>query len=162
MALTVGTDAYDSLANVDAYHASRGNALWAAVTDDATREVYVRKATDWVDRNFAFIGDQASALQRLKWPRKFAEVEGYLLSESEIPWQVAEATAIVADLYRQGTIDLEGIVTSDSAALQMQKVDVITIQYDTARKLQGSAIPSHVHKLLSPLVRSVNGGLLRS
>lgn len=162
MALTVGTDAYDSLANVDSYHASRGNSAWAAVTDATAREVFIRKATDWVDRNFSFIGDQATASQRLKWPRKYAELEGYALSETSIPWQVAEATAIIADIFRQGTVDLEGIVTNDSASLQMQKVDVITIQYDTARKLQGGAIPSHVHKLLSPLVRSANGSLLRA
>ncbi len=151
MPLVVGTDAYDTLANVDAYHADRGNTAWAAVVLDAAREVYIRKATGWVDRTFNFIGDQATGEQRLKWPRQFAEVEGFLIPPTSIPWQIAEATAIVADLYRLGTIDMEGIVTNDSSAINKTKVDVIEVGYDTSKRLLGAAIPSHVYQVLRPL-----------
>lgn len=164
MALTVGTDAYNSLANVRAYWDDRDSAAstaWAALAD-ADAEKLIRKATDYVDRNWEYIGDVSTATQRLKWPRKYAEVEGNLLSETTIPWQIEEATAIIADLYRLGTYDLEGIVTDDAAAISMQKVDVITVQYDTSKRLAGADIPSHVHKLLRPLVRSVHGGLARA
>ena len=147
--LTVGTDAYSSLVDVDAYHAARGNAEWAAVVD-ATREVYIRKGTDWVDRTFTFIGDMATGTQRLKWPRKYAEIEGNVLSDLTIPWQVAEATAIIADLFRLGTYDMEGIVTTE-AAITSQKVDVIEVHYDTAARIKGPAVPSHVYALLQPL-----------
>ena len=150
MPLTVGTDAYDTLANVDAYHADRGNASWALVAS-STREVYIRKATDWVDRTFNFIGDLATGEQRLKWPRQFAEVEGFLLSSTAIPRQVAEATAIVADLFRLGTFDMEGIVTNDSSSINKTKVDVIEVGYDTGKRLLGPAVPTHVYQLLRPL-----------
>ena len=161
MSLTVGTNAYDTLANVRAYWDERGVAAWASLTE-VEGEILVRKATDWVDRNFSFIGDKATGPQRLKWPRKFAEVEGWELSSTEIPWQVEEATALVADLYRLGTFDLEGIVTDDNAAISMQKVDVITVQYDTAKRLLGADIPSHVYELLRPVTRSTNAGLARA
>jgi len=161
MALTVGTDAYETLANVRSYWADRGDTAWALLSD-ATAEVYIRKATDYVDRNYSFIGDKATAAQRLKWPRKNAEVESFAIAEDEVPWQVEEATAQIAELYRVGTVDLEGIVTNDEAATSMTKVDVITVQYDTSRRLQGSAIPSHVIELLRPLITSTNGGLLRA
>jgi len=161
MTLTVGTDAYDTLDNVRAYWAARSTGTEWADLPDATAEIYIRKATDWVDRNFFFIGDKASASQRLKWPRKFAEVDGYMLEDDVIPFQVEEATAIVADLFRQGTVDLEGVLTDDDAAIAMQKVDVITVQYDTARRLQGQDIPSHVFQLLRPLTRG-SGGLARA
>jgi len=151
MPLTVGTDAYDTLTNVDAYHAGRGNTAWAAVVDDAAREVYIRKATDWVDRTFNFIGDLATGTQRLKWPRQYAEVEGFTIPTNMIPWQVAEATAIVADLYRVGTFDMEGIVTNDSSAINKTKVDVIEVGYDTSKRLLGAVVPSHVYQLLRPL-----------
>lgn len=151
MPLTVGTDAYDSLANVDAYHAARGNAEWALVTDDATREVFIRKATDWVDRTFDFNGDQTSGEQRLKFPRSFLEVNGFLLDPAVIPWQVAEATAIVADLYRLGIYDMEGIVTNDVAAISRTKVDVVEVAYDTKQRLLGQTVMSHVYQLLRPL-----------
>lgn len=161
MPLTVGTDAYSTLAFVRAYWDARGDTSWADV-EDATGEALIRKATDYVDRNWEFIGDKATALQRLKWPRKYAEVEGYLLDENTIPWQVQEATAEAAELLRLGTFDLQGVVTDDAAAIQMQKVDVITVQYDTSKRLQGADVPTHIHKLLAPLVRSSNGGLKRS
>jgi len=161
MTLTVGTDSYDTLANVRAFWADRGDTAWAALAN-ADAEVYIRKGTDWVDRNFSFIGDKATGTQRLKWPRKYAEVDGHALSESSIPWQVAEATAHAAELYRNGTYDLEGIVTNDSAAISMQKVDVITVQYDSSKRLQGADVPSHVYKLLRPVTISTSGGLKRA
>jgi hypothetical protein len=161
MALTVGTDAYDTLANVDAYWVARGGTAWAAETDDPTREIYIRKATDYIDRNFTYIGDVATSTQRLKWPRQFAYVEGNEIGETVIPWQVEEATAIVADLFRNGTYDMEGIVTNDAAAVSMQKVDVITVAYDTSKRLQGKAVMSHVSMLLRPLTLGT-GGLVRA
>lgn len=161
MTLTVGTDAYDTLANVRAYQAARGDTVWAGLAD-AEAEVLIRRATDWVDRNFDYIGDKATGTQRLKWPRNFAEVDGFELSSTEIPWQVQEATAIIAELYRLGTVDLEGIVTDDAAAISMQKVDVITVQYDTSKRLQGADIPSHVYELLRPVTLSNSGGLKRA
>lgn len=161
MPLTVGTDAYSTLAAVRAYWSARNNELWADV-EDAVAEGLIRQATDYVDRNWDFIGDKANGAQRLKWPRKFAEVEGYLLDDTTIPWQVQEATAEAAELLRLGTFDLQGVVTDDNASIQLQKVDVITVQYDTTKRLQGADVPTHIHKLLRPLVRSTNGELRRT
>lgn len=160
MTLTVGTDAYDTLDSVRAYWAARGDTAWAGLTD-AAAEIYIRQATDYVDRNWYYIGDVATASQRLKWPRKFAEVDGNTLSDSIIPWQIEEATAMIAEMYRAGTFDMEGIVTNDSAAVTMQKVDVITVQFDASKRLQGKSVPSHVHALLRPLT-SGTGGLKRA
>tara|TARA_R110000850_G_scaffold65363_5_gene146313 strand:- start:1318 stop:1803 length:486 start_codon:yes stop_codon:yes gene_type:complete len=161
MALTVGTDAYDTLASVRAYWAARGDTAWALLAD-AAAEVLIIKATDYVDRNWDYIGEKATGTQRLKWPRQYAEVEGFALSITDIPWQVEESTAIIADMYRLGTFDLEGIVTDDNAAISMTKVDVITVQYDTSKRLGGADIPSHVYKLLDPLTRGVGGTLVRA
>jgi len=161
MTLTVGTDAYFTLDGVRAFWAARGDTAWAALSD-ADAEVHIRKATDWVDRNFEFIGDKATGIQRLKWPRRYAEIEGHAVDETTIPWQVEEATAHVAELYRAGTYDLEGILTDDAAAISMQKVDVITVQYDTSKRLQGADIPSHVYELLSSVTRNNSGGLKRA
>lgn len=160
MTLTVGTDAYSTLADVRAYWVARGDTEWAGLAD-ADAEVLIRKATDYVDRGWTFIGDKATAMQRLKWPRKNAEVEGFVLDSALIPWQLEEATAIIAEMYRVATFDMEGIVTDDAAAISMTKVDVITVQYDASRRLQGKDIPSHVYELLRPLDRG-NVGLVRA
>jgi len=162
VALTVGTDAYVDLATVNAYHSARGNTAWAAETS-SDREVYIRKATDYVDRKWSYIGDKATAAQRLKWPRKYAYVEEFQLDDESIPWQVEEATAIVADLIRQGTFDVEGVLTDSNAAIKRQKVEgAVELEFDTKRRLQGGDIASHVIELLSPLIRSKTGGLSRA
>lgn len=161
MTLTIGTDAYYSLDDTRAYWAALGDTAWAAL-DDAAAEVLIRKATNWIDRSFEFIGDKATGTQRLKWPRQYAEVEGFALDAATIPWQVGEATAQVADLYRLGTFDLEGIVTNDSASINKTKVDVIEVGYDTSKRLQGGAILSNVIEVLRPVTRGNSGGLKRA
>lgn len=163
MTLTVGTDAYWTLADVRAYWLARNTTssdAWVALSD-AEAEILIRRATDYVDRKWSFIGDKATQSQRLKWPRKYAEVDGFLLEDNVIPWQVEEATALIAEEMRVGTFDEKGIVTDDSAAIKKQKVDVVEVEYDTTKRLQGGDIPSHVHELLSPLTLG-QGGLKRA
>lgn len=163
MTLTVGTDAYWTLADVRAFWLVRNTAssdAWVAVSDTEA-EILIRRATDYVDRKWEFIGDKATGTQRLKWPRKYAEVEGHAIDEDEIPWQINEATALIAELMRVGTFDEEGVVNDDSAAISEQKVDVITVKYDTNKRLQGGDVPTHVYHLLRPLTRGT-GGLARA
>lgn len=159
MALTVLTDAYDSLANIDSYWSDRNNSTWLDLSD-TNKESFIRKATDWVDRNFIFIGQKKTEAQRLMWPRNYAvDTEGFTIGDTDAPWQVKEATAIVADLYSQGVYDLEGIVTSSNSIVR-EKVDVIEVEYDASIKRQGSDVVSHVHQLLRPLLN--DSSLLRS
>jgi len=156
--LTLLTDAYDSVANVDAYWAARGNTTWTALSD-TQKEVNIVKATDWIDRNFSFGGVKASETQRLKWPRLFAEDEdGFVVGETDAPWQVKEACALVADMFRSGVYDMEGIVTSKSG-IKRKKVDVLETEYFSEKAVTGS-VPTHVYQLLSSLTGSSQ--LLRS
>jgi hypothetical protein len=155
MAVTVGTDVYDTEANVDTYWSNRGNTAWAALSSP-NKEIYMRKATDWLDRNFRWRGTAQAAptSQRLGWPRDTAyDDDGYQIGETlaNMPWQVEEAMAIVAELYSLGTYDLEGIVTDDLSSVKFQKVDVIEVEYDTRKRLQGQDVISHVYQLLRPV-----------
>jgi len=159
MALTLLTDSYDSIANIDTYWAARGGTDWAALTD-ANKEIYIRKATDWIDRNFNFIGYAATSAQRLAWPREQAiDRDDYLLANTDAPWQVKEACAIVADLYRAGTYDLEGVITDDAGIIKTV-VDVIEVEYDSRARRRGADSITHVNLLLGPL--STGNELLRS
>ena len=159
MALTLLTDAYDSVANIDTYWSDRGGTDWAGLST-ANKEIYIRKATDWVDRNFTFSGTRKTSSQRLKWPRSGAiDRDGYSIGSTDAPWQVKEATAIIADLYRNGTYDLEGIITDDSAILK-ERVDVVEIEYSEKMKKQGKDIISHVYQLLYPI--TIDDQLMRA
>jgi len=152
--LTVGNNAYDTLANVDTYWSDRGGTAWAADTT-ANREIAIIKATDWLDRNLDWRGTRYTQAQRLGWPRAGAEDDdGYVFAVDEVPWQVEEAMAEIAELYRAGTLDMEGILTADTGrSISEKTVDVITIKYDTAYS-NGvvAAIPVHVYKKLKGVV----------
>lgn len=161
MTVTVGTDVYDTVENVDAYHDARGNVDWAALAL-ADKEIYMRKATDWLERNFTWRGTRAESSQRLGWPRLDAyDDDDYQIGDVEAPWQVKEAMAIVADLYRDGSYDLTGIVTDDDAAVTKTKVDVIEVEYDSAARLKGQDVLSHIYQLLTS-VTTHSGTLMRS
>lgn len=159
MAVTVGTDVYDTLANADAYWANYGNTLWAAATE-ANREIYLRKATDWLERNFRFRGERNTSTQRLHFPCINAyDDDGFLFGTDGAPTRVKEAMYIMADLYRAGTYDFEGVQTSNDRALKRQKVDVIEVEYDAGNRFGGADDPTHVFLMLRPY--TVSGGSAR-
>lgn len=129
MSLNLMIDSYETVANVDAYHADRGNAAWAAL-DEQSKEVNIRKATDWIDRNHRFIGSKKNAGQRLAWPRVGAfDEDGYLVGQNDAPYQVKEACAIVADVFREGLINLDGIEGQEPFTKKV-KVDVLEFEYE--------------------------------
>lgn len=161
MSLTIGTDAYTTVAEVNAYWIARNKTDWEILATDEA-EALIRLATDYIDRGWNFKGDKATGPQRLKWPRRFVYVEGFELSPTDIPWQVKEATAIMADVFRLGLYDTEGVVTTESASVMLEKVDVITVQYDTSRRLTGKAVMSHVFELLEPVAGARAQGLMRA
>lgn len=88
--------AYDSVANVSAYHAARGRTDWAALSTPNMEAAIVR-ATDYIDARFGrrFRGDRAKQEQALEWPRWVAyDDDGYLLVGSDVvPRQIKRAMA---------------------------------------------------------------------
>jgi len=76
----------------------------------------VRLSTDYIDRKFDPKGLATTTTQRLKFPRKDLEINGYEIDRDTIPWQVQEATALVADLLREGTFDALGVLNATDAA----------------------------------------------
>jgi len=97
MALTVGTDAYVSLAACDAYHAALGNAAWTGL--DAAKEVAIRKATLWVDNAYRgrWKGIRCDTTQPLAWPRwDVTDEDGLYVDSATIPTAIANATCEAA------------------------------------------------------------------
>ncbi len=97
MALTVGTDAYVSLAACDAYHAALGNTAWTGL--DAAKEVAIRKATLWVDNAYRgrWKGIRCDTTQPLAWPRwDVTDEDGLYVDPATIPTAIANATCEAA------------------------------------------------------------------
>ncbi len=156
MALVVGTDTNQEVTQVDSYFSDRGNLTWAT-QGAAEKEQNMRKAADWLERNFRWRGVKKAAIQRLGWPRNTAfDDDNFAIGETAAPLVVQEAEAIIAELYRAGTNDLEGIVTDTEAAVIKEKVDVIEVAYDSRARLKGADVISHVHLML----RSVSLGAM--
>lgn len=156
MTVTVGTDVFASVAKADAFFAARGFADWAALATPAKEPLLVN-GSDVLARMARWRGSKATSSQRLPWPRIEAEDdEGNEITG--IPWQVEEALFLIVKQLMAG-VDLDGVVTA-AAPVKLEKVDVITVEYDTAERLLGPAVLTHVIQLLSSV--TLGDQLLRS
>src|SRR3972149_1298566 len=73
-------DAYATLVYIADYHDKNGNAAWAAIANDATRETYVRRATAYMLQAYRqrWKGYRKTATQSLCWPRSFVYLEPFV------------------------------------------------------------------------------------
>ena len=139
MALEFLVDTYATRDFVDEYHASLGNTEWAAVEDDQ-RDIYIRRATLYLDRSYRYVGRRAAQFQPLSWPRTLAtDLDGYAVATDDTPLRIKRATAIVADQYRLG-ISLDPVITNDDSAIEEIKVDVLEVKYRTEDRQKTSLV----------------------
>lgn len=97
MSLTVGTDAYVSVADCDAYHTALGNTSWTGL--DAAKEAAIRKATMWIDNAYRgrWKGIRCDSTQPLAWPRwDVTDEDGLYVDPATIPTAIANATCEAA------------------------------------------------------------------
>jgi hypothetical protein len=120
MSLTVGTDAYVSLAACDAYHTALGNTAWTGL--DAAKEAAIRKATMWIDNAYRgrWKGIRCASTQPLAWPRwDVTDEDGLYVDPATIPTAISNATCEAALRIIGGTdldpdIDRGGQIKSES------------------------------------------------
>lgn len=96
VAPAVGAESYCSVAAADAYHAARGNTLWAPLTT-AEKEQALRRATDYMAVYASrWKGTRTNSTQALDWPRYGVVANGYDLASDVVPVPVANACAELA------------------------------------------------------------------
>jgi hypothetical protein len=91
-------ESYLSVADADSYHTTHGDPSdWSGATT-AEKEAALRLATQYLDATYdgRWSGVKFSADQALSWPRDSVEVDGYVLSASDLPQQLLDATAEAA------------------------------------------------------------------
>lgn len=89
-------DAYISLADANTYWTDRGNSTWDAAAD-ADKEEAIRRATEYLDSTFEWVGVRVSQTQGLDWPRyDVIDKDGYGIDSDAIPNKLAQATARLA------------------------------------------------------------------
>lgn len=129
-------ESYISVADATAYHLKRGNAAWATVIDDTTREQLLRKATDYMEQAYRERWKQfrVYSTQALSWPRAWVQMPdapyGYgsfaaFIPNNVVPTEVKSACAELGLLAVSG--DLNPLLDRRTTK---EKVDVIEVEYD--------------------------------
>lgn len=147
------SNSFASVAEADAYFSDRGVSAWAALTTDI-KQVSLIKATDYLEATYsqAWIGDKASLIQALSFPRLNMVADGFFLPSNEVPAKVIAATIEMALRASSGEV----LISDQSQQIVKEKVDVIETTYsefsDPAQRYP------FVNKLLSGLLRTISGG----
>jgi hypothetical protein len=148
-------NAYLAVADANAYWADHGNpAAWTGA-NDATKELGLRAAADFLDRQYAgcWRGDRSSGTQRLAWPRLNVWIDGHLLSAAPLPRELREAAAELA--YRHVVSgDLMPDV-ADPSRIVSESVSVGPIS-KSVTYAGGKAVTAYrrtVESLVAPLLR---------
>jgi len=103
--ITTGGAASDSYITLDewqTYWTARGVDL-TAHGHDSSHEANLRQATDWLDRNYQFVGYRQYQTQARAWPRVTnIYVDGWPISVDTVPQAVKDAQAELAYLIHEG------------------------------------------------------------
>ena len=143
MAITVGTNVYATLAQVDAWAAaSLGADGWAAATD-ARKETAIRQATRLLETLVRWRGEPTSVTQALAWPRAGLThpTTGAVVAHDTIPPEIVYATAAFADALLVDD-------TSGPAEEQPARIRAGSIALTFEDRPAGEAIPRHIANLL--------------
>ena len=140
-------NSYSSVADANAFHTDRANAVWADIaTDD--KEVALIKATDYIDANYVFRSVKATDEQALECPRYPDDI----LDQS-----LVKATALLA--LHMLTVDANALVTARSVTKEDKSLDGVgstSVTYDNTRTLDPFPF---VTKMMSKIAsRSGAGG----
>lgn len=143
-------ESYLSVSGADSYHTNRGNDSWTG--SDAVKEQALRKATEYLDNHYQWIGDIYLTTQTLNWPRTFAYDSQGRAVNNIVPSKVENAAAELALLALSE--DLVPVTTSSDYA-KREKVGDLEIEYrDSA---PASRQFTNVDRILSGLYTSKAG-----
>jgi len=140
-------NSYVSVDYADNYFSTRGVSSWEDFTDDE-KEVFLIKATDFIDNSFEWHGTKATEEQELNFPRlNLFDNNGFEITG--IPVNLKKAVCVACLYASKGkelfTVDeVNGAVTSE-------QVGSIHITYDVSKKKEGATIYTEINSLLKGL-----------
>ena len=142
MAITVGTNVYATLAQVDAWAAaSLGADGWAAATD-ARKETAIRQATRLLETLVRWRGEPTSVTQALAWPRAGLThpTTGAVVAHDTIPPEIVYATAAFADALLVD--DTSGPAEEQPARI---RAGSIALTFEDSRRVRRSRDTSQIY-----------------
>lgn len=152
-------DAYIPIEFADQYFLNRGNAAWAAATDDQ-KQAAIREATQYIDSTYRFrgfivnYGLSETPEQALSFPRWGLTLNGRSQNEIWPVTRLAQATAEAAVRALSGTL----IVDTDDQREDSVTIGPISVKY--ANSVQaGQPRFQVIDALLGPFVKNrISGG----
>lgn len=152
--IVAGADSYIALTDARTYAASRGLAL--SVTD-ATAEVQLRNAFDYLESIQNYKGVAATDEQETKWPRALVYLSAAVTIDTDvIPTPLKYAQVHLAAAINGG-LTLQPIADGAPFAVR-EKVGPIETQYSFSVSTSGVPIVRAANALLAPLL--VSGSIL--
>lgn len=146
-------ESYASVAEADAYQASRGRTLWSTISE-AEKEQALRRATDWMLTEYRsrWQGQRRISTQALDWPRGWVVVDGFSVASDTVPAEVKRACIEMA--FRAASGDL---LADQGAQVQSKTVGPISVTYAPGAR------QSTKYALVDGMVRALlsSGGSLK-
>lgn len=147
-------ESYVSTADADAYFVKMNNAAWAALTPVGVKEAALRRATQYIDSNYAFVGLKQTRDQALLWPRGWVVLNDYPVAANTIPKQVQDACCELALKASAGDLmaDIDPRLTTE------ETVGPITTRYGEGQRGGGRTAYDIADAILSPLLKGGGHG----
>ncbi len=129
------------------YFSTRGYTSWAELEDSA-KEVYLIKATDYINNAYKWNGKKLKSEQALRFPRKdLFDYEGEKVEG--IPTALKDAVSECAKLVQSG---VEMYLTHESAGdITSEKIGELSFSYDVSNALKDSSVYDSINLRLRGL-----------
>ena len=113
----------------DDYFSTRGVADWALLTQEQ-KEVFLIKATDYINNGFKWYGQKLTTTQSLKFPRKnLVDEDGEPVNG--VPTAIKDATCECAYLIKGGAEMFR--VSESNGAVTSERIGELAFTYDTSK-----------------------------
>ena len=153
MSLVVGTNSYVTLNEAEDYLSDRyGFSTWES---SEYQEVALVSAARLLDTQLSWKYFKTEADQVMQWPRTGFDESVFGFDEDTVPQLVKDAQCEMAfDIIENGGIK-PAFQPSDD--LKRIKADTLELEYRAygMQKLDNSRVPSHILKMLKPLISAI-------
>lgn len=151
-ALVSGADSFVTVAEYAAYVAANVKSDYSGT--EATQEVNLRRAAQYLDRNIAWVGMRQYKTQALPWPRLVnGLVRDWPVDPDTVPQAVKDAQCELAYQFEADGIDPYEAITDDTTRVKVGPIEVDTLPTSAPRMVV-------IEGLLGPY-RTTGGGQVR-
>lgn len=138
-----------SVADADAYFASRGNTVWSTIATDEEKEHLLRKSSDYILGTYGprWGGRRVFSQQALDWPRANVVANGFLVESNSVPLLVTNASAELALQAISGDL-----LPNTEQSVKKEKIGPIETEFNDFATSETKYV--QIDRLLSPFFSS--------